>query len=162
METKELNLFVNYSKTEDNVTHGFISLLHCVGERIAKSIIESLCPNIKMNYKIIYDIQSPSIDNDKIFRNASNGFILGISSIGTEIIKDISDKKESRADGWIYDGKNLILIESKVVDKFSEDQLSRHKQQLEKYCSTVKGIESITWQKIDGELRFLLNKNDIN
>jgi len=158
---KNLNIFANYQKPEDNVTHGFLSLLQCVYEKTAILIIEKLVPKIRMNSGLIFDIQSPSYSNIKIFQGTQRGFILGISSIGTEIIDDVSDKKESRADGWICDGKNLLLVESKVLDKFSGDQLSRHRHNLNKYCSTIEGEMSITWQKIDDVLKFLLSNNDI-
>jgi len=124
-EKQRLNLFKNYEKTEDNVTHGFLSTLKCLNNKNSRNIIKKLT-NIHLISNVFYDIQSPSPENIKIFEKAKTGYILGISSIATDIKEDSSSKEKNRADGWICDGKTVILIESKLTSTFSEDQLKRH------------------------------------
>jgi len=151
MSKNRLNLFNYYKKLEDNVTHSFLATLRCINESSAKLIIESLIPSVKLQNGIKYDIQSPSLDNRKFFKNARQGYILGISSIDTVVRRDSSSMESSIADGWVCDGKTLILIESKVVSEFSEDQINRHKKQFTDYGIQHNSVPFImrTWQEID-------------
>jgi len=160
MSKNKLNLFKNYKKLEDNVTHGFLATLQCIKESSAKSIIESIIPGLKLQNGIKYDIQSPSVDSRRFFQNARNGYILGISSIDTLVHEDSSSRELSRADGWICDGESLILIESKVVSEFSNDQINRHKKQFANYNIQHNSVPFIrsTWQEVDIILKQLLKE----
>ncbi|MCK4225968.1 PD-(D/E)XK nuclease family protein, partial [candidate division WOR-3 bacterium] len=161
-EKKRLNLFKNYKNLKDNVTHGFLAALKCLKNSTARDIVKKLTGlNLKSN--IFYDIQSPSFENDKRFKDAESGYLLGISSVSTDVREDTSSKKESRADGWISDGEKVILIESKVVSQFSEDQLKRHEEKLRKrYRLNVKLLKSITWQDVDCVLNSYTKRENIS
>jgi len=163
MSKNKLNLFQNYKKLEDNVTHGFLATLQCINESSAKSIIESLIPGIKLQNGIKYDIQSPSLDSRRFFQSARKGYILGISSIDTLVHQDSSSRELSRADGWICDGKTLILLESKVVSKFSKDQINRHKKQFTNYNILHNSVPFIrrTWQEVDIIIKQLLKEAEL-
>ncbi|MFX1452611.1 MAG: hypothetical protein ACFFCM_17370 [Promethearchaeota archaeon] len=160
VEKKRLNLFKNYGKLEDNITHGFISTLKILGNDISRDIVKELT-GLELQKNIFYDIQSPSIENIKSFKKAKIGFILGISSISAAVQEDTSERKESRADGWISDGDKVILIESKLMSSFSKDQLKRHKKKLEGYGLEVTPLRHITWQRVDSVFDLFANKNKL-
>ena len=150
-ENTELNLFRKYDKTEDNITQGFLGILKSIRESSAKIILHRLFKDVPLKLKngLVYDVQTPSAHNEKIFHQAGKGYIIGISSIDTRIRDDVSKKKQSRADGWICDKENLLLIESKIVPEFSGDQFKREKVLLEKYTTKISKPYTITWQLID-------------
>ncbi len=156
MGTDSLNIFYTYDKDEDIITHGFIAALHCISDNIALIIINKLLDGPNLNGRIIYDIQSPSLESELVFKKAKAGIILGISSLETEIIDDKSEHKKSRPDGWICVGNTLIVIESKLGPKISKDQLDRHKEQVKKSYGINNfktDTNRVTWQFIDNTLK---------
>jgi len=164
MSTGILNIFSNYKKSEDNITHGFLSLLQCLETSTSKDIIQKLIRGIRLSHRqdIIFDIQSPSPQNRHSFQTCEKGYLLGISSIGIQVVQDNSTRSQSRADGWICDGTNLILIESKVGSEFSQNQLDRHEKQLKSYELQLNPSTYITWQEIDSVLKSINDPEELN
>ncbi|MBC8548755.1 MAG: hypothetical protein H8D23_03805 [Candidatus Brocadiales bacterium] len=164
MTVTRLNIFANYDKREDNVTHGFLSLLNCLEPKTASQIINQLIPSIKLRDNLRFELQSPSPIMRNTLGKCSRGYIIGISAWDKKISNDISDKQDSRADGWISDGKIALLIEAKVVGRFSGHQLNRHRSQLDGLIGQGNHIKDYitTWQKIDSALKHYQSDTDIS
>jgi len=116
----KLNIFNDYHLLEDRITHGFIATLNSLRPKMARNLLNKLFDQENKGIKLsasnlIFDIQSPSAVHRDKFSAAEQSVLLKITQTDTKLKENEDSRQEkSRADGWIFDGKTVFLVESKL------------------------------------------------
>ena len=101
------NIFDQYSHPENKLTHSLISCLN-EDKKLLSSFLKKFCP------KYFSDVSSLKIDQQTL--------------PGTKSLQLSDDKKKGLPDGVIYNDEKCLIIECKINDTLTEDQLNRHER----------------------------------
>lgn len=170
----KLNLFNDYELLEDRVTHAFLSTLDQLRQQTQRAILHDIfqacndgadkVPQLR-NAGITFDIQNPSMVNMAEFETADEGYLVTITQPDAKLHESSGEAEgKSRLDGWIFDGKTLIGLESKLGSKLNTDQLDRHADN--SVLQTTEGevhriFNLLTWQDMDSSIRDFRRSDDI-
>lgn len=146
MKARYKNIFIKQGTViENDVTKALINVLFKSLPKLTNSFMKFLQIKSKAD-KYYYDIQIPKSRSSN-YDEIPNKFHLRIVDAWKEDKESIidSDRKDSIADGVIYDQKNLVIIESKVRARKDDRQVET---QCKQFNIPEQNRKERTWQDI--------------